>query len=100
MPSLHSVHDVVDPPPAFPAAHREQAASTVDEQVLEMKVPTLHTWQVVHEDWPGLGWKEVEEQAEQSSAEPVLNDPAVQSSAAVRSPPVFATFLPAGTVVQ
>jgi hypothetical protein len=100
VPSSHSVHDVVDPSPAFPAAHGEQAASTVDEQVLETKEPTLHTRQVAHEDWPGFGWKEFEEHAEQSSAEPVLNDPAVQYSAAVRSPPVFATFLPAGAVVQ
>jgi hypothetical protein len=91
---------VVEPSPAFPAAHGEQAASTVDEHVLETKEPTLHTLQVVQEAWPGLGWKEFEEHAEQSSAEPVLNDPAMHSSAAVRSPPVFATFLPAGTVVQ
>jgi hypothetical protein len=100
VPSSQLVHDVVDPSPAFPAVHRVQAASTVDEQVLETKEPTLHTLQVAQEAWPGLGWKEFEEHAEQSSAEPVLNDPAVQSSAAVRSPPVFATFLPAGTVVQ
>ena len=91
---------MVEPSPAFPAAHGEQAASTVDEQVLETKEPTLHTWQVVHEDWPGLGWKEFKEHVAQLSAEPVLNDPASQSSAAVRSPPVFATFLPADAVIQ
>jgi hypothetical protein len=46
---LQLEQDVVEPSPAFPAAHRVQAASTVDEQGLETKEPTLHTLQVVQE---------------------------------------------------